>query len=130
MLQVVGETSPQHFHLHFLQAPYMELPQPQLALDPCVTKLHDSSSATVLFAGFFASHLLAKLNHHWAFLELRHRTAVFFVVGTTLWSASAALAILEPGFVEMVNHPWPYLSSSRRMLCPVGALPRQENALP
>ena len=67
MLQVVGETSPQHFHLHFLQAPYMELPQPQLALDPCVTKLHDSSSATVLFAGFFASHLLAKRNHHWAF---------------------------------------------------------------
>jgi hypothetical protein len=28
---------------------------------------------------------------------------------------SAALAILKPGFVEVVNHPWPYLASSRRM---------------
>src|SRR5258708_6311722 len=115
MLQVVGEASPEHFHLHFLQAPYMELPQPQLALDPSVTKLHDSSPATILFAGFFASHLLAKRNHCWAFLELRKRTAVLFVVWTTRWSSSAALAILKPGFVELVNHPWPSLASSRRM---------------
>ena len=67
MLQVVGEASPQHFHLHFLQAPYMELPQTQFALDPGVTKLHDSSPTTILFAGFFASHLLAKRNYHRTF---------------------------------------------------------------
>jgi len=43
MLQVVCEASPQHFHLRLCQTPHMKLPQPQLALDPCVTKLHDSS---------------------------------------------------------------------------------------
>jgi hypothetical protein len=36
MLQAVGEASPQHFHLRFRQTPHMELPQPQLALDPRV----------------------------------------------------------------------------------------------
>jgi hypothetical protein len=30
----------------------MELPQPQLALDPRVTKLYDSSPATILFLGY------------------------------------------------------------------------------
>src|ERR1700676_773606 len=115
MLQVVGEASPQHFHLRLRQSPHMELPQPQFAFDPCVTKLHDSSTATILFAGFFASHLLAKRNHHWAFLELRHRTAVLFVVCTTLRFARAGSAILKPGFVEVVNHSWPPLALSHRM---------------
>src|SRR6267378_3331327 len=59
MLQVVCEASPQHFHLRLCQTPHMKLPQPQLALDPCVTKLHDSSPATVSLLSFFAGLLLA-----------------------------------------------------------------------
>ena len=35
----------------------MELPRPQLALDPCVTKVHDSSPATVSLLGFFTGHV-------------------------------------------------------------------------
>src|SRR5713101_8280033 len=92
----------------------MELPQPQLALDPRVTKLHDSSPATVLLAGFIAGHLLAKRDHHRAFFELRHRTAVLLVVWTTLRFARTASAILSPGFVEVVNHPWPPIALSLR----------------
>jgi hypothetical protein len=53
MLLVVCEASPQHFHLRLCQTPHMKLSQPQLALDPCVTKLHDSSPATVSLLGFF-----------------------------------------------------------------------------
>jgi hypothetical protein len=45
----------------------MELPQTQFALDPGVTKLHDSSPTTILFAGFFGNHLLAKRYHHRTF---------------------------------------------------------------
>src|ERR1700676_4438293 len=120
MLQVVCETSPEHFHLRLCQAPRVELPQPQLALDPCVTKLHDSSTATVFLLGFFTSHLLAERDHHRAFFELRYRTAVPFVVWTTLRFASADLAILKPGFIDVVNHPRPHLALS---------LPSQDFAL-
>jgi hypothetical protein len=109
MLQVVCETSPQHFHLRLCQAPHMKLSQSQLALDPCVTKLHDSSSATVSLLGFFTGHLLAERDHHRAFFELRHRTAVRFVAWTTLRFASACLAILKPGFEDVLNHPGPSL---------------------
>jgi len=91
MLQVVGEASTQHFHLHFLQASYMELPQHQLALDPGVTKLHDSSPATILFAGFLARHLLAKCHHHRAFFGVRHQAAVLLVA----WAALSDLRLLR-----------------------------------
>jgi len=53
----------------------MELPQSQLALDPCVTKLHDSSTTTVALLDFLAGHLLTKRHHHRAFFELRYGTA-------------------------------------------------------
>ena len=66
-------------------------------------KLHDPSPATVSLLGFFTGHLLAERDHHRAFFELRHRTAVRFVVRTTLRFASAGLAILTPGFVDVVN---------------------------
>jgi hypothetical protein len=112
MLQVVCEASPQHFHLRLCQTPHMKLSQPQLALDPWVTKLHDSSPATVSLLGFFTGHLLAERDHHRAFFELRHRTAVRFVVWTTFRFASAGLAILKPGFVDVVNHPGPHLALS------------------
>src|SRR5713101_6948087 len=93
----------------------MELPQPQLALDPCVTKLHDSSPATVSLLGFFTGHLLAKRHHHRAFFQLRYGTAVLLVVWATLRFARTASAILKPGFVEVVSHPCSYLTSPRRM---------------
>jgi hypothetical protein len=115
MLQVVCEASPQHFHLHLCRAPHMELAQPQLALDPCVTKLHDSSPATISLLSFFTSHLLAERDHHRALFELRHRTAVIFVVWTTLRFASAGFAILEQGFVDVVHHPVPHLAFSLPM---------------
>src|ERR1700716_1920732 len=109
MLQIVCEASPQHFHLRLCQAPHMELPQPQLAFDPCVAKFHDSSPATVSLLGFFTGHLLAKRDHHRAFFELRHRTTVRFVAWTTFRFASAGLAIFKPGFEDVVNHPGPSL---------------------
>src|SRR5271170_54705 len=114
ILQVVGQASPQHFHLHFLQAPYMELPQSQLALDPRVTKLHDSSTTTISLLDFLAGHLLAKRHHHRAFFQLRYGTAVLLVVRTTLRFARTASAILQPGLVEVVSHPCSYLASCLR----------------
>jgi len=63
MLQVVGEADPQHVHLHLRLAPHMELPQPQLALDPRVTRLYGSSLATVSLLGFFTGHAPAKRDH-------------------------------------------------------------------
>src|SRR5580698_11341329 len=92
----------------------MELPQSQLALDPCVTKFHDSSTATISLLDFLAGHLLAKRHHHGAFFELRYGTAVLLVVRTTLRFARAASAILKPGFVEVVNHPCSRLASCLR----------------
>jgi len=112
VLQVVGEASPQHFHLHLFQAPHMELPQTQLAFNPGVTKLHDSSTATILFAGFLASHLLAKCHHHRAFFGVHHRTAALLVVWAALRFARTGLAIFQPGFVDVVNNPWSPLALS------------------
>src|SRR5215469_10634737 len=83
----------------------MELPQPHLGLDPCMTKFRDSCSATVSLLGFFTGHFLAELDHQRTFFELHHRTAVQFVFWTTLRFASAGLAILEPRFVDVVSHP-------------------------
>src|SRR5260370_30508059 len=111
MLQVVGEASPQHFHLHLLEAPHMELPQTQLAFNPGVTKFHDSSTATILFAGFLAGHLLAKCHYNPAFFRLLHRTAALLVFCATLRFSSTTFAILQPPLVNVVNHPWPLLSS-------------------
>ena len=46
--------------------------KPQLALDPCVAKFHDSSSPTVSLLGFFTGHLLAERDHYRAFFEVRY----------------------------------------------------------
>jgi hypothetical protein len=45
MLQVVGEASPQHFHLHSLQAPYMELPQQALTSRSWADKILEEKTA-------------------------------------------------------------------------------------
>src|SRR6202167_4302678 len=89
----------------------MELPQSQLALDPCVTKLHDSSTPTISLLDFLASHLLAKCHHYRAFFQLRYPTAVLLIFGTTLRFARAVSTILQPGFVNVVGHPCSYLAS-------------------
>src|SRR5215469_7074689 len=93
----------------------MELPQPQLALDPCVTKFRDSCPATVSLLGFFTGHFLAELDHQWAFFELHHGTAVQFVVWTTLRFASAGLAILKSRFIDVVSHSGPRFALSLLM---------------
>src|SRR5271156_3918524 len=92
----------------------MELPQSQLALDPGVTKLHDSSTTTISLLDFLAGHLLAKRHHHRAFFQLRYGTAVLLVVRTTLRFARTASAILQPGLVEVVSHPCSHLASCLR----------------
>src|SRR5260370_485649 len=89
----------------------MELPQPQLAFDPCMAKFHDSSTTAVLRLCFFAGHFPAKRDHHRAFFGARYRTAAFLIVWTTLRLANAALAILRLGFVAVVNQPWPWLAA-------------------
>ena len=70
MLQVVGEASPQHFHVRVCETSHMKWPQPEFALDPCVTKLHDSSPATASLLGFFTGHPLAERDHHLGFLRV------------------------------------------------------------
>src|SRR5260370_29270932 len=88
----------------------MELPQPQLAFDPCMAKFHDSSTTAVLRLCFFAGHFPAKRDHHRAFFGARYRTAAFLIVWATLRLANSALAILRLGFVAVVNQPWPWLA--------------------
>src|ERR1700745_1258465 len=92
----------------------MELPQPQLALDPGVTKFHDSSTMTISLLDFLAGHLLAERHHHRAFFELRYGTAVLLVFWTTLRFARAPSAIFKPGFIEVVSHACSRLASCLR----------------
>src|SRR6516164_2384728 len=75
-----------------------------------MTKFRDSCPATVSLPSFFTGHFLAERDHQRAFFKLRHRTAVRFVVWTTLRFAVAGLAILKPRFIHVVNHPGPRLA--------------------
>jgi len=44
VLQVIGETGPQHFHVYLHQPSDAKLSQPQLAFDPRVAEFHDPST--------------------------------------------------------------------------------------
>jgi hypothetical protein len=55
----------------------MELPQSQLALDPCVTKFHDSSTATISLLDFLAGHLAAcGVNEATSSLKMRSKSSL------------------------------------------------------
>src|SRR5690242_15046616 len=57
VLQVVRQTGPQRFAANLFPSSYMKLSQPQLGLDPQVTKFRYRSTFTVFRFGRVARHL-------------------------------------------------------------------------
>jgi hypothetical protein len=59
VLQVVGETSPQHLHLHLSQAAHVKLPQPELALNPrrVAQTMNPKTILGAAYAGFACAGL-------------------------------------------------------------------------
>src|SRR5260370_34529449 len=84
MLQVVGDAGPEELGLNFHQVAHVKLPEPQLAVDPRVAKLHHSSSAAVLRLNFLAGHLFPEGHDLRIFYPSRHSAAIALIFRTAL----------------------------------------------
>src|SRR5712692_2415516 len=101
MLQVVSEAGPEQFGLNFHQTAYMKLPEPQLAFDPRVAKLHHSSAAAIVLLRFLTGHLFSEGNHRRIFHPSRHSAAMALIFRTALRLVGARLTVAEFCFVKI-----------------------------
>src|ERR1035438_721379 len=106
MLQIVGEAGAEQFGLNFHQASHVKLPEPQLAFDPRVAKLHDSCSTAVLRLSFLAGHLFPERKDCCGFLQASYRTTTLLILRTALWFANATLTLFPVRLIAIGNHSW------------------------